>query len=96
MKLGKKHIWKVLYRGLSIYASYQVSSFGLFGQAVPEKKIFRNSPIRIFFCLWWSCLLTDWDKMSNLYKMTFHRWFLPSFGSFGYTAFPLKPLSQMI
>ena len=28
-------------------------------------------------------MLTDWDKMSNLYKRTFHRCFLPSFGSFG-------------
>ena len=35
-------------------------------------------------CLWWPCLLTDWDKMSNLYKRTFHRCFLPSFGSFGH------------
>ena len=26
--------------------------------------------------------LTDWDKMSNLYKRTFHRCFLTSFGSF--------------
>jgi hypothetical protein len=29
-------------------------------------------------------LLTDWDKMGNLYKRTFHRCFLPSFGSFGH------------
>jgi hypothetical protein len=35
-------------------------------------------------CLWQPCLLTDWDKMSNLYKRTFHRCFLPSFGSFGH------------
>jgi hypothetical protein len=35
-------------------------------------------------CLWWPCLLTDWDKMSNLYKRTFHRCFLPNFGSFGH------------
>ena len=34
-------------------------------------------------CLWWPCLLIDWDKISNLYKRTFHRCFLPSFGSFG-------------
>jgi Zn-finger protein len=59
-------------------------SFGLFGQAVLEKKIFRNWPIRKKNCLWWPCLLTDWDKMSNLYKRTFHRCFLPSFGSFGH------------
>ena len=29
-------------------------------------------------------MLTDWDKISNLYKRTFHRCFLPSFGSFGH------------
>ena len=29
-------------------------------------------------------MLTDWDKMSNLYKRTFHRCFLPSFESFGH------------
>jgi hypothetical protein len=43
-----------------------------------------NMPIRNKNCLWWPCLLTDWDKMSNLYKRTFHRCFLPSFGSFGH------------
>jgi hypothetical protein len=25
-------------------------------------------PIRNKNCLWWPCLLTDWDKMSNLYR----------------------------
>jgi hypothetical protein len=62
-------------------------SFGLFGQTVSEKKIFRNWPIRKKNCLWWPCLLTDWDKMGNLYKRTFHRCFLPSFGSFGHRQF---------
>jgi hypothetical protein len=41
-------------------------------------------PIRKKNCLWWPCFLTDWDKMSNLYKRTFHRCFLSSFGSFGH------------
>jgi hypothetical protein len=35
-------------------------------------------------CLWRPCLLTDWDKISNIYRWTFHRCFLPSFGSFGH------------
>ena len=26
----------------------------------------------------------DWEKISNIYKRTFHRCFLPSFGSFGH------------
>ena len=43
----------------------------------------RNQPIRNKNYLWRPCLLTDWDKISNLYKRTFHRCFLPSFGSFG-------------
>jgi hypothetical protein len=29
-------------------------------------------------------LLTNRDKMSNLYKRTFHRCFLPRLGSFGH------------
>ena len=41
-----------------------------FGQAVSEEKIFlfRNQPIRNNNCLWWPCLLSDLDKMSNLYR----------------------------
>jgi hypothetical protein len=42
------------------------------------------SCVRKKICLWRPCLLTDWDKMSNLYKRTFHRCFLPNFGSFGH------------
>ena len=29
---------------------------------------FKNEPIRKKYCLWWPCLLTDWDEMSNLYR----------------------------
>ena len=43
-------------------------SFGLFGQAVSEEKIFRNRPIRNKNCLWWPCLLMDQDTMSTLYR----------------------------
>ena len=43
-------------------------SFGSFGHAVSEEKIFRNRPIRNKNRLWWPCLLMDWDRMSNLYK----------------------------
>ena len=41
-------------------------SFGSFGQAVSEEKIFLNRPIRTKNCLWRPCLLMDWDKMCNL------------------------------
>ena len=33
-----------------------------------EEKFFRNQPIRNKNCLWRPCLLTDWDKISNLYR----------------------------
>ena len=43
-------------------------SFGSFGKAVSEDKIFRNRPIRYKNCLWPPYLLMDRDKMSNLYR----------------------------
>ena len=55
-----------LYRGLSIDAIYQIS-FHL-GKRFQRRIFFRNQPIRNKNGLWWPCLLTDRDKMSNLYK----------------------------
>jgi hypothetical protein len=44
-------------------------SFSSFDQAVSEEKMFfRNRPIRKNNCLWRPFLLTDRDKMSNLYR----------------------------
>jgi hypothetical protein len=43
-------------------------SFGSFGQVVSEEKIFKNRPIRNKNCLWWPCLLTDRDEISNRYR----------------------------
>ena len=43
-------------------------SFGSFGKAVSEDKIFRNRPIRNKNCLWQPYLLMDRDEMSNLYR----------------------------
>jgi hypothetical protein len=40
-------------------------SFGLFGQAVSEKKNLKNQPIRNKNRLWWPDLLMDRDGMSN-------------------------------
>jgi hypothetical protein len=42
-----------------------LSSFGLFGQAVSEEKIFKNRPIRNKNYLWQPCLLMDRDDMSK-------------------------------
>ena len=33
-----------------------------------REDFFRNQPIRNKNCLWWPCLFTDWDNMSNLYR----------------------------
>ena len=43
-------------------------SFGSFGKAVSEKKIFRNRPIRNKNCLWQPCLLMDREEKSILYR----------------------------
>ena len=43
-------------------------SFGSFGQAVSEEKIFRNRPIRNKNCLWQPYLFMDRDEMSSLYR----------------------------
>jgi hypothetical protein len=48
----------------SIGASHQVSV----GQAVSEKKIFRNQPTRNKNCLWQPCLLAVRDEISNRYR----------------------------
>jgi hypothetical protein len=36
-----------------------------------DKLFFRNRPIRKKNCLWWSCLLTDWDEMKTIHSGPF-------------------------
>jgi hypothetical protein len=48
-----------------------LSTFGSFGQAVSEEKIFKNRPIRNKNCLWQPCLLIDRDEMSKLKRGPF-------------------------
>ena len=55
-----------LYRGPSIYVFYQISVHS--GKRFQRKRFFRNQPIRNKNGLWWPCLLTDRDEMSNLYR----------------------------
>jgi hypothetical protein len=43
-------------------------SFGSFGQTAAEEKNLKNHPIRNKSRLWWSCLLTDQDEMSKIYR----------------------------
>jgi hypothetical protein len=52
-----------LYRGPPIDASYQVSVH--LEKRFQRRRFFRNQLIRNKNCLWWSCLLTDRDEMSN-------------------------------
>ena len=54
------------YRGPSINASYQVSVH--LAKRFQRRRFLRNRPIRNKNCLWRSCLLTDRDEMSNLYR----------------------------
>jgi hypothetical protein len=46
--------------------------FGSFCYAVSEKKIFRNWLIWNKNCLWWPCLFTDRDEVSNRYRGPFN------------------------
>jgi hypothetical protein len=59
-----------IYRGPSIDASYQVSVH--LAKRFQRRRFFRNQLIRNKNCLWWPCLLTDRDEMSNIYRRTFH------------------------
>jgi hypothetical protein len=47
-------------------ASYQVLVH--MAKQYQRRRFFRNRPIRNKNCMWWPCLLTDRDKMSNLHR----------------------------
>ena len=55
-----------LYKGPSIYASYQASVH--LAKTVSEEKNFKNQPIRNKNCLWRPCLLLYRNEMSNRYR----------------------------
>jgi hypothetical protein len=55
-----------LYRGPFTDASYQILI--PLGKRLQRRIFFRNQPIRNKNCLWWPCLITDRDEMSNLYR----------------------------
>ena len=50
---------------IHVDASYQVS---VHLARHFQRRFFRYRPIRNKNCLWWPCLLTDRDEMSNLYR----------------------------
>jgi Zn-finger protein len=54
------------YNGPYIDASYQVLIH--LPKRFQRRRFLRNRPIRNKNCLWWPCLLTDQNEMSNLYR----------------------------
>ena len=59
---GKSYIsFNSLMQELSPFKQFTKMEFFLFF-------FYRNEPIRNNNCLWWPCLLTDRDEMSNLYR----------------------------
>ena len=63
--LTDRNLMSNLYRGPSKDASNQVSVHLV---KRFQRRFFRNQPIRNKNCQWWPCLITDRNKMSNLYR----------------------------
>jgi hypothetical protein len=51
---------------IHVDVSYQVSVH--LARQFQRRRFFRYRPIRNKNCLWWPCLLTDRDEMSNLHR----------------------------
>jgi hypothetical protein len=64
--LSDRNEMRILYRGPSIDAAYQVLVY--LAKRFQRRRLFRNQPIRNKNCLWPPCLLTDREGMNNLYK----------------------------
>ena len=50
----------------SLYRTFQVSVH--LAKQFQRRRFFRNRPIRNNNCLWWPCLFTDRDEMSNIHR----------------------------
>ena len=50
---------------IHVDASYQVS---VHMSKQFQRRFFSNRPIKNKNCMWWPCLLTDQDEMSNLHR----------------------------
>jgi hypothetical protein len=51
---------------IHVDASYQVSVH--MAKQFQRRRFFRNRQIINKNCMWWACLLTDRDEMSNLHR----------------------------
>ena len=69
------------YRGPSIDAFFQ--DLIQLAKRFQRRRLKTNSPIKTKICLWWLCLLTDPDRMSNLNRGPYMVCFIPRFSSFG-------------
>jgi hypothetical protein len=49
-------------------ASYHSQVSVHMAKQFPRRRFLRNRPIRNKNCMWWLCLLTDRDEMSNLHR----------------------------
>jgi hypothetical protein len=59
-------VLRKLYTEPSIGASYQIAVH--LATWFQRRRFIKNKPIRNKNSLWWPCLLTDRDEMSNLYR----------------------------
>jgi hypothetical protein len=55
---------------IHVDASYQVSVH--IAKQFQRIRFFRNRPVRNKNCMWWPCLQTDRDEMSNLHRKATH------------------------
>jgi hypothetical protein len=51
---------------IHVDVSYQISVH--MGKQFQRWRCFKNRPIRNKNCMWWPCLLTDRDEMSNIHR----------------------------